>query len=247
MKTGIYKIQNLINNKIYIGQSKNINQRFKRHLKTAEDINDHSYNNPLYQAIRKYGKENFSFSIIQECSIEELNERQKYWISYYNSFFEGYNLTFGGDGAGNKLNKEKIINIISDLENTSLTQKEIANNRDISEQMVQGINTGRYWKHDRQYPIRKPKIKKKNYCIDCGEIITSKAIRCEKCYRITTRKSERPLREELKFLIRTKSFKEIGRIYSVSDNAIRKWCISMDLPSKKTEIKKYSNEEWEKI
>lgn len=60
-KTGIYKIQNLINGKIYIGQSKNIEKRWLRHKTTAFNKNDHSYNLPLYRAIRKYGLENFSF------------------------------------------------------------------------------------------------------------------------------------------------------------------------------------------
>jgi uncharacterized protein YjcR len=54
-------------------------------------------------------------------------------------------------------------------------------------------------------------------------------------------------REELKQLIRTTPFTKIGEKYNVSDNAIRKWCIQYNLPTKKTEIKKYSNEEWEKI
>jgi hypothetical protein len=48
-------------------------------------------------------------------------------------------------------------------------------------------------------------------------------------------------------LIRTSSFLQIGRIYNVSDNAIRKWCKAANLPSKATEIKQYSDEEWEKI
>lgn len=61
------------------------------------------------------------------------------------------------------------------------------------------------------------------------------------------RKVERPNRKELKKLIRTKSFLEIGRMFNVSDNAIRKWCDAEKLPRKKTEIKQYTDEEWEKI
>lgn len=57
----------------------------------------------------------------------------------------------------------------------------------------------------------------------------------------------RPSREELKQLIRTESFLSIGRIFNVSDNAIRKWCIAENLPKSKTEIKKISDEDWEKI
>ena len=102
--------------------------------------------------------------------------------------------------------KEKIIGVISDLENTNLIQKEIAKKWDISEEMVQGINTGRYWKHDREDPIRKPKIAKIYYCIDCGKIITNKAIRCVECSQNKQRKTERPSREELKDMIRHLSF-----------------------------------------
>ena len=54
-------------------------------------------------------------------------------------------------------------------------------------------------------------------------------------------------REQLKGLIRNKSFTQIGRDFGVSDNAIRKWCEKFDLPRKKSEISQYSNEEWEKL
>lgn len=60
-------------------------------------------------------------------------------------------------------------------------------------------------------------------------------------------KVKRPTRKELKFLIRNTSFLEIGRIYGVSDNAIRKWCDRYNLPRKATDIKKISNEEWKNI
>lgn len=73
--TGIYKIENLINHKCYIGQSVKIEQRWKNHKITAKNLNDKNYDNPLYRAIRKYGIENFSFEIIEECSVNELNNR----------------------------------------------------------------------------------------------------------------------------------------------------------------------------
>jgi hypothetical protein len=58
---------------------------------------------------------------------------------------------------------------------------------------------------------------------------------------------ERPAREELKQLIRTKSFTQIGRDFNVTDNAIRKWCRAENLPSKKSEINKISEERWKEI
>lgn len=89
---------------------------------------------------------------------------------------------------------------------------------------------------------------KKHYCIDCGKLIpTAKAERCELCARKASRTVSRPNRNELKKLIRTLPFTQIGKQYGVTDNAIRKWCLVENLPSKKSEINKFSEEEWEKI
>lgn len=85
------------------------------------------------------------------------------------------------------------------------------------------------------------------YCKNCGAICSKKDSFCFKCYNFLKRKVERSTREKLKTLIRTESFLQIGRQYNVSDNAIRKWCISMNLPTKKTEIKKLSDDEWLQI
>lgn len=86
-----------------------------------------------------------------------------------------------------------------------------------------------------------------NRCIDCGKVIDKKAVRCKKCEgkrRIT----EKPVtREELKLLIRTKTFVQIGNMYGLSDNAIRKWCDEFNLPRRKSDIKKYTDEEWEQV
>lgn len=95
---GIYKITNKINNKVYVGQSHFIETRWESHKRNAFYKNSHSYNYILYKAIRKYGVENFSFEIIEECSSEELNKREKYWIDFYNSYKQGYNMTLGGEG-----------------------------------------------------------------------------------------------------------------------------------------------------
>lgn len=92
--------------------------------------------------------------------------------------------------------------------------------------------------------LRQPK---KNHCENCGKEISAKAKLCVDCFHTERRQSERPDRETLKFLIRTKSFLQIGKDYGVTDNAIRKWCKAENLPSKKTEINKYTDEDWEKI
>ena len=55
------------------------------------------FSSPFYSALRKYGKENFYFEILEECQIKDLNEKEKYWIQYYDTFHNGYNATEGGD------------------------------------------------------------------------------------------------------------------------------------------------------
>lgn len=95
----------------------------------------------------------------------------------------------------------------------------------------------------------KQKFKENFYCSICGIQITknSKNGLCPNCYSITTRKVGRPDREESKKMIREESFVSIGKMYNVSDNAIRKWCKSMNLPFKKIEINKYSDIDWGNI
>lgn len=93
----------------------------------------------------------------------------------------------------------------------------------------------------------KKQEKKKSYCIDCGAEISSGALRCVKCSHKLQYKTEHPDRETLKKLLREKSFVQIGKEYNVSDNAVRKWCDSYNLPRLAKEIKKISDEDWIKI
>lgn len=88
------------------------------------------------------------------------------------------------------------------------------------------------------------KEKKKYYCIDCGKEISRNSLRCNQCSHKLQYKVQHPNREELKQLIRTMPFVQIGKKYNVSDNAVRKWCDKYNLPRKVTDIKKYSDEEW---
>ncbi len=89
---------------------------------------------------------------------------------------------------------------------------------------------------------------KKYYCQDCGkELSSASATRCAECASKVSRIVERPNREELKNLIRAKSFTSIGVQFGVADNTIRKWCKAENLPSTKKDISQYSDEEWIKI
>ena len=94
------------------------------------------------------------------------------------------------------------------------------------------------------------KVKEKEFfCTKCEGKLSgeNKTGLCPKCYALTTRKCERPPREELKRLIRTTPFTTIGKKYNVSDNAVRKWCDAEGLPRKVSEIKSYTEEEWLKV
>lgn len=104
MKGSIYIIKNKINNKVYIGQTtQTINIRFTNHKMASRTGEDTKF----YRAIRKYGENNFYIELLEEVEIKNLNEREKYWIKYYDSYYNGYNSTLGGDQPY-KINYEKV-------------------------------------------------------------------------------------------------------------------------------------------
>lgn len=102
-------------------------------------------------------------------------------------------------------------------------------------------------KHTKTIKEIRQKEEKINFCIDCGIKIGMTAHRCVECLGKSVRRADRPTKDELKEMIRKESFLSLGKKFGVSDNAIRKWCIDYGLPSKKSEIKKYTNEEWKNI
>ena len=94
----IYKITNLVNDKVYIGKTlKTAEERWKEHCR--EYKKERCEKRPLYRAMNKYGIENFVYETIEECTVENINDREIYWIEYYGSFHYGYNATRGGDGT----------------------------------------------------------------------------------------------------------------------------------------------------
>ena len=106
----IYKITNIINGKIYVGQtSKTIEERFKEHIKKAK-VHTNRY---LYDAMNHYGYDKFMVSQIEECNDDLLDERERYWISKLNCIMpHGYNMTEGGGGGDtwtNNPHKEETI------------------------------------------------------------------------------------------------------------------------------------------
>lgn len=89
---GIYKISNIKTNACYIGQSLDVYKRWCDHCKSA--IIEKT-KNKLYDAIREYGLDNFTFELLEECTAEQLNDREKYFIKMYDSYNYGYNSTIG--------------------------------------------------------------------------------------------------------------------------------------------------------
>lgn len=118
----IYKIQNNINNKVYIGQTINFKRRIKRHFCELRNNKHHNYK--LQSDFNIYGEKNFIFKIVFEeenCSQERIDKMEIEYIKKYNSFKNGYNLNEGGQFCGNNgysgsFTKEQIFNILSMIE-----------------------------------------------------------------------------------------------------------------------------------
>lgn len=243
---GIYKITNNLNGHCYIGQSINIITRWNHHRNYP--VCDSDY--PLYRAFAKYGIENFTFEIIEECAIDELDAKEVEYIKYFDSYYNGYNQTQGGSGSRGatiKISNDDLYEIYDLLQHSTISQKDIAARFNVGEDTISEINHGKTRRLENfSYPLRNNR-KALNLCIDCGVPILATSIRCNKCEKIASRVVQRPDRNKLKEEIRNYSFLEIGRKYGVSDNAIRKWCIAYGLPYKKSVIKTFSDLDWDKL
>lgn len=146
----IYKITNDINDKIYIGQTINdINYRFRCHINEARQC-DHQ--NKFHLALLEIGPEHFKTELIETCDNDKLNEREQYWIKYFDSVNNGYNTTWGGSCGisydrnnllklwNEGLNIGEISNIVGIdrgllgqiLKQLGITQEEILKRRDLS-------------------------------------------------------------------------------------------------------------------
>lgn len=119
----IYIIRNTINDKVYIGQTKvSLKLRFQNHLSAARRGKDYV----IGKAIRKYGERNFYIELLEECTVEELNDREQYWISYFNSTDNkfGYNISIGGNVV--RTTKELDRSLIIEMFNSGIPAYKIA-------------------------------------------------------------------------------------------------------------------------
>lgn len=155
----IYKITNLINKKIYIGQSVNPQERWIDHIQ-GYDTNQISL---IHRAIEKYGKENFSFEVLGW--FEDYNEKEKYYIQYYKCLAPyGYNIHVGGEEpphySGENNNFAKISNktaekVQKQLMNWDIPGKTIIKENHITKDIFRHINDGTSWHNENlSYPLR---------------------------------------------------------------------------------------------
>lgn len=109
--TGVYRIRNLVNDKCYYGSSKNILKRFKRHIKELNN-GDH-VNDILKRAWDKYGRENFVFEVIVECTEDELFEKEQFYLDLLPEYNIGL-MASGGDNLTRHPNRDEIVKKITE-------------------------------------------------------------------------------------------------------------------------------------
>ena len=137
MRGFIYKITNKINGKSYIGQTiQNVKERFYQHCATK--CSQAILNMVIHNATNKYGKSNFTIEVIEEVESTNLNDREKYWIRYYDSYHNGYNSTEGGQD-GVKLFKNLNIEYVIKEYNSGKSLREVGKLFNVDKQTIKDL------------------------------------------------------------------------------------------------------------
>ena len=160
----IYAYKKKKENKIvYVGQTVCLETRHKQHvLYDPYNPNNKEYNYPLSRGIRKYGKEEYELIVLEEnIPLELLDEREKYWIKYYNTYWDGYNQTTGGTFPTKPIYEENIVyKVIEMLRNEEYSYNDIKNKTGLSLTHIYNINCGKRRPIEGiKYPIRKSNTK----------------------------------------------------------------------------------------
>lgn len=136
----IYKVTNKVNGKVYIGQTiQTIKNRWYEHCRT-KNISKAEKNMKIKRAILKYGKENFTVETLEECDSALLNDRERYYISYFDSYKNGYNSTEGGqDGVKPLQTPEEIQKEVVELYACGFSLRAISKEYNIDKTTVKGI------------------------------------------------------------------------------------------------------------
>ena len=242
---GIYKITNKINGKIYIGQSVDIYRRWKDEKTRAFNQNSSEYNTKKSRAFRKYGLENFLFEVVEECSKEQLDEKERFWINKYDSYTNGYNETLGGQDAvtSNKITEDILNQIINLLIENLLTEQDIADKYSLSVGIISEINQGKAWKQEGlQYPLR-TRVNNGKKCPHCGKCIDRHASVCRDCYTKQAFSGHQPSKEELKEFINLYkgNITKISEHFNISRSPIKRLISLYSLEDYLQEIKNSKN------
>lgn len=229
----IYKITNIVNNKLYIGQTrKTIEERFQMHIKKAKQ---HT-NRYLYDAMNKYGYDNFIPSEIEECDDSLLDEREIYWIAYYNTTNKqyGYNMTIGGGGGDtwtNNSHKEETSRKISEHNKGKHNNPEAIQNWIKAARKANTIEVNPIeLKQDIQNFIsvedicRKYNISRKTFYNKCKEFFnaTPTEIRGDRLTHSNTMKINLDKKQLHQLLLQEKSLEEMANFFDVSKETVRK-------------------------
>ncbi len=110
-KCGIYIIKNNINKKVYIGQSVNIEARWFAHKYSAAGKHKQDCHTQIHRAMHDLGIENFYYEILELCPINELNDKEVFYIKKFDSYHNGYNMTLGGEGNKYETNGRAILTL----------------------------------------------------------------------------------------------------------------------------------------
>ena len=121
------------------------------------NTNNREYNYPLSRGVRKYGEDEYELVILEDDLLQnQLNEREIYWIKFYDTYFNGYNQSTGGSNPVKPIFDEKLIDLtIEMLKDYNNSYQDICDKTGLSMTHVYNINTGNRRKRDNiQYPIR---------------------------------------------------------------------------------------------
>lgn len=159
MNNVIYAYKKKSSNQIvYVGQTNNIDYRHKQHVKyDPYNPNSKEYNYPLSRGIRKYGEEEYELIILEDNLLQsQLNEREIYWIKFYNTYFNGYNQSTGGTNPVKPIFSDELIDlVIALLQDHENSFQDICDKTGLSMTHIYNINTGKRRKRDGiNYPIR---------------------------------------------------------------------------------------------
>lgn len=148
---------------VYVGQTKNLEYKHKQHIYYDPfNINNPEYEYPLSRGIRKYSEKEYQLIILEEnIPDDKINEREIYWIKYYNTYFDGYNQSAGGTSPIKTIYTDDEVNqVIEMLKDESYSFNDISKKTGFSLTHIYNINTGkRRPQQNISYPIRSNKTK----------------------------------------------------------------------------------------